>query len=97
MSFRRCASAVALVSALAGCNAWQDRAEFAQPQNRWNAAQPSPVRADATPPPIPMQYCYRTLAEVDCFSQALPERISGYTGLYPDPASLPPAPPPAAH
>jgi hypothetical protein len=79
-----------LVLALAGCNAWQNRAEFAPPQNRWNASQPSPAAADAPPPPIPLQYCYRTLAKVDCFSEANPERITGYTGLYPDPESLPP-------
>ena len=78
------------VLALAGCNAWQDRAEFAAPQHRWNASQPSPVAADAPPPPIAEQYCYRTLAQVDCYSQAMPERITGYTGLYPDPDSLPP-------
>jgi hypothetical protein len=75
---------------LGGCNAWQDRAEFAAPQYRWNASQPSPVKADAAAPPIAEQYCYRTLAQVDCFNQAVPDRVTGYTGLYPDPASLPP-------
>ena len=81
---------LALVLLLGGCNAWQDRAEFAAPQARWNASQPSPVKADAAPPPIPEQYCYRTLAQVDCYSQAMPERVTGYTGLYPEPDSLPP-------
>jgi hypothetical protein len=90
MPLRRSALAAAL--ALAGCNAWQDRAEFAPPQSRWPASLSSPVMADAPPPPIPMQYCYRTLARVDCFSEAMPERITGYTGLYPEPQSLPPAP-----
>jgi hypothetical protein len=85
-------SALVLVLALGGCNAWQDRAEFAPPQNRWTASEPSPVKADAKPPPIPEQYCYRTLAQVDCYNQAMPDRITGYTGLYPEPASLPPAP-----
>jgi hypothetical protein len=85
--------AFALVLVLAGCNAWQNRAEFAPPQSRWNASGSSPVAADAPPPPIPMQYCYRTLATVDCFTEANPERVTGYTGLYPDPASLPPASP----
>jgi len=82
-----------LVLALAGCNAWQNRAEFAPPQSRWTRSGSSPVAADATPPPIPLQYCYRTLATVDCFSEAKPERVTGYTGLYPDPASLPPQAP----
>lgn len=77
---------------LAGCNAWEDRAEFAPPQSRWPADQPSSRLANAPPPPIPAQYCYRTLATVDCFAQAQPERISGYTGVYPNPASLPPPP-----
>jgi hypothetical protein len=75
--------------ALAGCNAWQDRAEFAPPQNRWPANLPSPALADAPPPPIPVQYCYRTLARVDCFTQAMPNRLTAYTGTYPDPDTLP--------
>jgi hypothetical protein len=86
-------SVLAATLALAGCNAWQDRAEFAPPQMRWNASQSSPRQADAPAPPIPMHYCYRTLATVDCFDQAMPDRIAGYTGLYPDPESLPPTPP----
>jgi hypothetical protein len=89
---RTTALAACLAIPLAGCNAWQNRAEFAPPQERWTATQSSPVAADALPPPIPVQYCYRTLATVDCFTEARPERITGYTGLYPDPASLPPAP-----
>lgn len=80
--------ALAVVLLLAGCNAWQDRAEFAAPQSRWPANWPSPVAADAPPPPIPVQYCYRTLATVDCFTEARPDRLAGYTGVYPDPASL---------
>ena len=49
--------------------------------------------ADAPPPPIPVQYCYRTLAHADCFTHADPDRITRYTGLYPDPLSIPvPAP-----
>ena len=87
--------AVLSLLALAACNTFQDRAEFAAPQSRWKDSEPSAVKADAGPPPIPEQYCYRTLATVDCFAHAEPERISGYTGLYPDPASLPPADPPA--
>ena len=74
---------------LGGCNAWQTRAEFAPPQSRWNASQTSAALANDPPPPIPAQYCYRTLATVDCFTEAKPERITGYTGVYPDPASLP--------
>jgi hypothetical protein len=74
---------------LGGCNAWQTRAEFAPPQSRWNASDTSPAGRDDPPPPIPAQYCYRTLATVDCYTETKPERISGFTGLYPDPASLP--------
>jgi len=77
-----------LALGLAGCNAWQNRAEFAAPQSRWPSNLPSPVGANAAPPPIPVQYCYRTLAEVDCFTEARPERITGYTGVYPNPDSL---------
>jgi len=74
--------------ALTGCNAWQNRAEFAAPQSRWNASQTSPVPADAPPPPIRAQYCYRTLASVDCYTEARPDRIAGYTGTYPDPDAI---------
>lgn len=74
---------------LGGCNAWQTRSEFAAPQSRWNASQPSPAGRDDAPPPIPAQYCYRTLARVDCYTETEPDRVTGYTGLYPDPDSLP--------
>jgi hypothetical protein len=94
MQIRHSALVLAVGVTLAGCNAWQNRAEFAPPQSRWNQSQSSPVAADAPPPPIPAQYCYRTLATVDCFAEAKPDRITGFTGLYPEPASLPP--PPAA-
>jgi hypothetical protein len=90
MSLRVLALAASLLLLLAGCNAWQNRAEFAPPQSRWTPSQTSPVAADAAPPPIPEQYCYRTLATVDCFTSPEPSRITGFTGLYPDPASLPP-------
>jgi hypothetical protein len=70
---------------LAGCNVWQDRAEFAPPQSRWPDTQPSPVKADAMPPPIPVSHCYRTLAAVDCFATPQPNRASGYVGTYPPP------------
>jgi hypothetical protein len=73
---------------LTGCNAWQNRAEFAAPQSRWPANLPSPVAADAPPPPIPAQYCYRTLASVDCYSEQRPDRITGYTGVYPNPDTM---------
>ena len=81
-------SAAALLLVLAGCNAWQNRAEFAAPQSRWPANYPSPVAADAPPPPIQARYCYRTLASVDCYTEARPDRVAGYTGVYPDPNSI---------
>lgn len=73
-----------LAGTLAACNVWQDRAEFAAPQSRWKATEPSPAEANAPPPALPVQYCYRTLATVDCFTEAHPERVTGYTGRYPD-------------
>ncbi len=81
-------SLAALLLTLAGCNAWQNRAEFAAPQSRWPANYPSAVAADAPPPPIQAQYCYRTLASVDCYTEARPDRVTGYTGVYPDPNSV---------
>src|SRR6201985_961936 len=76
-----------LLVTLSACNAWQKRAEFAAPQSRWPANYPSPVAADAPPPPLQAQYCYRTLATVDCYTEAKPDRATGYTGVYPDPNS----------
>ena len=81
-------SVLAGLLALTGCNAWQNRAEFAAPQSRWPANYPSPVAADAAPPAIQAQYCYRTLASVDCYTEAKPDRITGYTGVYPDPGNI---------
>lgn len=72
---------------LAGCNVLQNRAEFAAPQSRWPATLPAATSVDAPPPPINAQYCYRTLAAVDCYSEAKPDRVTAYTGLYPEPAA----------
>jgi hypothetical protein len=74
--------------ALAACNGWETRAEFAPPQSRWPTSQPSSTAVNAPPPPVPVQYCYRTLATVDCFAEPKPERVTGYTGLYPNPDAL---------
>lgn len=74
-----------LALGLAACNAWQDRAEFAPPQSRWPSTETSPAAADAPPPTLPVHYCYRTLASVDCYTQAQPDRATGYTGQYPKP------------
>ncbi|HEY0523973.1 MAG TPA: hypothetical protein VGD08_11315 [Stellaceae bacterium] len=82
---RSLAALLAAAPLLAGCNVWQDRAEFAPPQSRWPNTQPSAVKADAMPPPIPISHCYRTLATVDCFATPQPDRASGYTGTYPTP------------
>jgi hypothetical protein len=90
---------IALGIAAAGCNTWQNRAEFAPPSDRWPGTQwpqtvlppdlplgqqTSPIAATAAPPPIDVVYCYRTLAIADCFAKKQPERYYGYTGTYPD-------------
>ena len=85
MPSHRFLAAAALLLPLLGCNAWEDRAEFAPPQSRWPATLPASSSVNAPPPAIGVQYCYRTLATVDCFNEAKPERITGYTGTYPDP------------
>ena len=89
----------ALVVAVAGCNTFQNRAEFAPPSERrpgtqWPQAvlppdfplgqHSSPIAATAPPPPIPVEYCFRTLAVIDCFEEKQPGRYFGYTGSYPD-------------
>jgi hypothetical protein len=76
-------ASLALLLLLGACNAWEDRAEFAAPQSRWKSTEPSPVAANASPPTVPVQYCYRTLATVDCYTQSHPDRLTGYTGQYP--------------
>ena len=89
MTSNRFLLSAALLLPLLGCNAWQDRAEFAAPQSRWPSTLPAAASVNAPPPTTGVQYCYRTLANVDCFSEAKPERITGYTGAYPDPEAAP--------
>jgi hypothetical protein len=81
----RAATIILIICAplLAGCNVWQTRAEFAPPEYRWTSDQTSPVAADAPPPAIRTVHCYRTLANVDCFTAKQDDRYSGYTGTYP--------------
>jgi hypothetical protein len=80
-------SVLLMLAGLAACNTWQDRAEFAAPQSRWKSTEPSPAEADAPPPILPVQYCYRTLATVDCYTEAQPGRATGFTGKYPLPVN----------
>jgi len=69
---------------------WGDQpAEFAPPQSRWPDTLPAAVSAEAPPPDRTPRYCYRTLAQVDCFEAPNPERRTGYTGSYPTPNSIP--------
>lgn len=74
---------VVLAMGLGGCNAWQDRAEFAAPESRWTTTDSSPIDKEGPPPAIRAEHCYRTLASVDCFSDKQPDRYTGYTGTYP--------------
>jgi hypothetical protein len=73
-----------LALGLSGCNAWQDRAEFAPPESRWPVTEPSPIDKEGPPPAIRSTHCYRTLASVDCYPEKQPQRYSGYTGTYPE-------------
>jgi hypothetical protein len=90
MTLHRPLLAAALLLPLLGCNVWEDRAEFGPPQSRWPSTLPSASLANAPPPPIGLEYCYRTLAGVDCFNEAKPERVTGYTGVYPAPVAAAP-------
>jgi hypothetical protein len=74
---------------LGGCNLFQERTEFAPPQSRWPSTLPAATSLNAPPPSHNGEYCYRTLAAVDCFSEAKPDRVTGYTGLYPEPSPTP--------
>jgi hypothetical protein len=89
MSANRVLFAAVLGLPLLGCNPWQDRAEFAAPQSRWPTTMPAASSVNAPPPPIPLEYCYRTLARVDCFGEEKPDRVTGYTGTYPGPELAP--------
>jgi hypothetical protein len=80
---------LALAASLAGCNVWQDKAEFAAPQSRWPETLPGAVAADAPPPPRLVVHCYRTLAIADCYTAPHPERAGTYTGSAPTPNSAP--------
>ena len=80
---------LSLALLLASCNVLQNRAEFAAPQSRWSSTLPATSSVDAPPPAINAQYCYRTLAVVDCSSEAKPDRVTGYTGIYPEAAGAP--------
>jgi len=82
---RRLLPLLVLIAGPAVCNAWQDRAEFAAPHSRWKATEPGATAANAPPPVAPVQYCYRTLATVDCFTETRSSRVTGYTGTYPQP------------
>jgi hypothetical protein len=75
---------VVLAIGLSGCNAWQDRAEFAAPESRGTTTMTSPVDKEGPPPAIRAVHCYRTLATVDCYPEKQPDRYTGYTGTYPD-------------
>ncbi len=74
---------VFVIIALSGCDVWPRRAEFAAPADRWPVTLPWQEEADRTEPPIKPEFCYRTLAIVDCFSTPQPERATGLTGVYP--------------
>jgi hypothetical protein len=75
---------IALTAMLSGCNAWQNRTEFAPPQSRWPVTEPAAVASDAPPPAIRVEHCYRTLAVIDCFADRQPDRLPAYTGDYPE-------------
>jgi hypothetical protein len=83
MIARRLILPLVLALPLAACNVWQRQAEFAPPQSRWPSTLPGAVAANAPPPPVQPVYCYRSLAQVDCFATPQPERASSLTGIYP--------------
>lgn len=83
-SIRRARLLLAVLPLLAGCDIWQNRAEFAPPDTRWNAEEPSPMAKDAPPAATATEHCYRTLAEVDCFTARQANRAAAYTGSYPE-------------
>ncbi|MBV9860190.1 MAG: hypothetical protein JO038_08835 [Alphaproteobacteria bacterium] len=70
--------------ALAGCDPALGRAEFAPPQDRWPSTLPSAIARETPAPAVPLQYCYHTLAQADCYLTPQPGRL-GFTGTYPIP------------
>ena len=71
---------------LAGCDPTGGRAEFAPPEDRWPSTEPSTAMRETPPPPVPLRYCYRSLATTECFLTPQPAR-PGFTGVYPAPRS----------
>jgi hypothetical protein len=90
-----------LLAMLAGCGylreplhearmfLYDERAEFAPPQSRWPDTLPSSVSAYEAPPQRAAKYCYRTLAQPDCYEAPNPERRTGYAGTSPTLNSAP--------
>jgi hypothetical protein len=76
-------AALLALLALGACNVWQWQPEFAAPQSRWPWTLPYPAPANAPPPPVQTVHCYRTLAQVECFREPQPDRVTSYTGTYP--------------
>jgi hypothetical protein len=70
--------------ALAGCDPTSGRAEFAPPEDRWPSSEPSAAMRETPAPPVPVRYCYRSLAAAECFLTPQKDR-PGFTGIYPVP------------
>jgi hypothetical protein len=75
---------VLLASLLAGCeNAVPPCGEFAAPQARQASPKDCPQKPVTEQPYKPARYCYRSLAQPDCFSEPQPGRANDYLGSYP--------------
>ena len=95
-----------LIALIGGCSsgAVEPCREFDPPPNHQPESCPPKPVADKSGIPKPARYCYRSLAQVDCYSEPQPGR-TGYLGSTetssppPEPAAPPaagPAPAPAA-
>ncbi len=83
-SLRTLAAPVLLALLLGSCeNAVTPCSEFAAPQARQAAAKDCPQKPVTEQPYKPARYCYRSLAQPECFSEPQPGRANDYLGSYP--------------
>lgn len=74
-----------LVAILSGCHPNADCSEFAPPTDRVQTTCPgTPVNPAAAAKPAHQRYCYRTLAQTDCYDTPQPQIAPSYIGTYPN-------------
>jgi hypothetical protein len=80
---KRLTALIFLTALLGGCeNAVTPCEEFAAPQARQPAGKDCPPKPVTEKPSRPARYCYRSLAQSECFSEPQPGRSNDFLGSY---------------